>query len=204
MKAIFFCLALFATSLANAKQVPLDLDKSQLNWIGEKKLPGAGDHNGLVKIKKGTVNLNEKMELIGGTIVIDMTSIENKDLSGKYKTKLEQHLNSEDFFHVEKHPEAQFKITKAEKMGPGAYRVTGNMTLRGQTNTETFTIKVETQGKAKQKYLMATGDLELDRTKYGVTYNSEASVLKKAIKIAKDKVIKDKIKISLELKSEDI
>jgi hypothetical protein len=45
---------------------------------------------------------------------------------------------------------------------------------------------------------------QLDRAKYGVTYNSETSVLKKAIKIAKDKVIKDMIKISLQLQSQAI
>ena len=106
---------LFAT-LAQAKTVAIDSTTSQIKWTGQKKVPG-GDHNGVVKVKEGTVNLNEKNELTGGSLTIDMKSIEDKDLSGKWKTKLETHLNSEDFFHTKKHPEASFKITKVEKKG---------------------------------------------------------------------------------------
>ncbi len=204
MKA-FFLLTIFLTAtIAQAKQVPLDTTSSQVQWKGEKKLLGAGDHTGLVKIKSGTINLNETNELIGGTIVIDMTSIENKDLSGKYKTKLESHLDSEDFFHVKKHPEANFKITKVDKTRSNLYTVTGNLTIRGETHPESFDVVVESKKVKDGKIMIATGEITINRTKYGVTYNSEASVLNKAIKIAKDKVIKDSINLTLELKTQKI
>ncbi len=204
MKAFVFSLIFFTATMAQAKQVPLDTTSSQVQWKGAKKLPGAGDHTGSVKIKKGTINLNEKNELIGGTIVIDMKSIENKDLSGKYKTKLENHLDSEDFFHIKKHPEANFKITKVEKTRSNLHKVTGNLTLRGETHQESFEIKVDTQKAKKGQILVATGDISINRAKYGVTYNSESNLLKKAVKIAKDKVIKDSIELSLELKTKKI
>ncbi len=204
MKVFILALTFLLTTYAQAKQVPLDVSASQVTWKGEKKVPGAGDHTGSVKVKKGTINLSEKNELIGGTIVIDMTSIENKDLSGKYKTKLENHLNSDDFFHVKQHPEANFKITKVDKTRSNLYKVTGNLTMRGKTHPETFEIKVTQKTEKKNKFFLATGEIKINRAKYGVMYNSETSVLKKVIKIAKDKVIKDEIHLNLELKTQKI
>lgn len=200
MKQLLLALiSLSIVNIASAKQVEIDQTQSSIEWLGQKKVPG-GDHNGTVKIKKGTVNLNEKKQLTGGTLVIDMTTIENKDLSGEWKKKLETHLNSADFFDTANNKEASFKITKVEATRSNLQKVTGNLTLRGKTHPETFEIKVEKAGKT----MIATGTVAFDRNKYGVTYNSEASVLKKAIKIAKDKVIKDKIKLTLKLVTKTI
>lgn len=202
MKSVFFPLLMLFCTIAQAKQVPLDPSASQITWKGEKKLPGAGDHTGSVQIKKGSINLNENNELIGGSIVIDMTSIQNQDLSGKYKTKLESHLNSEDFFHVKKHPEATFKITKVEKTRSDLYKVTGNLTLRGETHTETFEVQVGSKREKRKKFMTASGDININRVKYGVTYNSETGLMKKAVKVAKDKIIKDNIELTLSLQSQ--
>ncbi len=193
-----FCL-LLAAPLALAKQVSLDTTASKIEWLGQKKLPG-DDHKGTVKIKSGTINLNEKGVLTGGTLIIDMKSINDEDLSGKYKEKLETHLNSEDFFHTAKHPEASFKITKVEPTRSNLMKVTGNLTIRGKTNPETFEVKIEKKGKA----MVATGAIKFDRTKYGVTYNSETKGLKKAVKLAKDKIIKDEVQLTLNLQTKKI
>ena len=200
MKILLFVTVLFAAILAQAKQVDIDTSASKVQWLGQKKVPG-GDHKGTVGIKKGMINLNEKNELIGGTIIIDMKSITDTDLSGKWKTKLESHLHSEDFFHTKKHPEASYKITKVEKTRSDLLKVTGNLTLRGKTHPESFEIKVDSKKVKKGKLMMASGELEFDRNKYGVTYNSEASVLRKAVKIAKDKIITDKIKLTVNLQT---
>ena len=199
MKAILISLILCTSSLVWAKQVPIDTTKSTLNWLGQKKIPG-GDHKGTVKIKKGTVNLDKNSKLTGGTLVIDMTTIEDTDLSGKYKKQLEQHLNSDDFFSTTKHPEATFKITKVEPTRANVYKVTGNLTIRKTTHPETFEVTLSKKGKT----WMASGEITFDRTKYGVTYNSETWGIKKAIKIAKDKIIKDTIKLTLNLQTQSI
>lgn len=196
MKSVLFCLILVSASFGFAKQVAIDTNTSSIEWSGQKKIPGEG-HKGTVKIKKGTVNIDEKMKLVGGTLIIDMTSITNKDLSGKWKTKLEQHLNSEDFFDVAKNKEANFKITKVTPTRSDLFTITGNLTVRGKTHPESFDLKVEKKG----KFMLASGQIEFDRNKYGVTYNSETSVLKKALKIAKDKIIKDNIVLTLNLKT---
>ena len=195
MKTILISLVclLFSFS-ALSKQVSLDTKSSKIEWLGQKKVPG-GDHKGTINIKSGTVNLDQKQQLVGGTIIIDMTSINDTDLTGDWKKKLEAHLNSADFFDTANHKEATFKITKVMPGKKNSYKVTGNLTLRGKTNTETFDIMVTKKGKA----MMASGTITFDRNKYGVTYNSEQSVLKKLISIGKDKVIKDQIQITLNL-----
>ena len=88
MKLLASLVLLFAATLAYGKQVPLDTAGSSLEWLGQKKVPG-GDHKGTVALKKGTINLDEKNQLVGGTLVIDMKTITDTDLSGKYKKKLE-------------------------------------------------------------------------------------------------------------------
>jgi len=203
MKTLSFICILFAATFASAKQVSIDVKTSQVQWLGQKKVPG-GDHSGIVAVKKGTINLDEKNQLVGGSIVIDMKSIENKDLSGKWKKQLEEHLNSDDFFHTSKHPEATFKITKVEKTRSNLVKATGNLTLRGHTHPETFEIKVDTKKEKKSKFMVATGEIEFNRNKYGITYNSETSVLKKAIKLAKDKIIKDTIKLTVTIQTASI
>ena len=51
------------------------------------------------------------------------------------------HLKSPDFFHQEQYPTMDFKSTKVEKKGEGEYRVTGDLTLHGQTKPVTFEVE---------------------------------------------------------------
>jgi polyisoprenoid-binding protein YceI len=61
------------------------------------------------------------------TVSIDAASID---------TRVEQrntHLKSPDFFDVAKYPQITFKSTKTEVVGPGKFKVTGDLTIRDQT-----------------------------------------------------------------------
>ncbi len=180
------------------KSFPIDTKASKIEWLGQKKIPGK-DHRGTIGIKEGSAEFDDKMNLAGGSIIIDMTSIENSDLSGKYRKKLLDHLKSDDFFDVANNKEASFKITKVEKLKDNSYNITGTLTIRGKSNTETFKVKVE----KKSGFMVATGPLNFDRTKYGVNYNSESSVLKKTISIPKDRIIKDNIQLTLSLQTQE-
>lgn len=199
MKSILVLIFLASFNFALAKQVPIDTQASKINWTGEKLIPGDA-HTGTVKVKKGTINLDKNNQLVGGTIVIDLTTIDVKDLSGKWKKKLEAHLASDDFFNtkVKDNQDASFKITKVEAGRSNVFTVTGNLTIRGKTNPETFELAVEKKGKT----MLATGEISFNRTKYDVKYNSESGLLKKATSIPKDKVIKDQIKLSLNLQTQ--
>ena len=52
----------------------------------------------------------------------------------------DQHLRSEDFFEVEKHPNMTFKSTSVEKVSEGKYKVTGDLTLHGVTKPVTLDV----------------------------------------------------------------
>jgi len=86
----------------------------------------------------------------------------------------DDHLRSEDFFHVAEHPTITFKSTKivpGEK--PNRYRVTGDFTMRGVTKP--VTIDVEMLGFAEIPGMGYRGGFDasttLDRKDYGVEWN---------------------------------
>lgn len=140
------------------------VEDSKITWIGRKV---GGSHNGSINLKEGALQM-ENGKIIGGRFVIDMTSITDEDLSGEYKTKLEGHLKSDDFFGVEKYPTATFEITEAIPQGPGNYKITGNITIKGITKEIKFPAKVtEDNG-----VYTATANLTIDRSEYNVRYGS--------------------------------
>lgn len=199
MKLAIAFFMVFGWSFAQAKTAPtkvsINTKESQINWAGEKIIPGKG-HKGTVKIKDGHITLTKGL-LSGGEFTIDMDSIDSTDLSGSMEKKLVGHLKSPDFFDVKSHPTATFKVLKVAPKGKDSFDITGELTLRGKTHKEIFNVKVTRSGKT----MAATGKLNFDRKKYNVKYNSEADFLSKAISVPKDRVIKDTISLDLSLKT---
>ena len=63
----------------------------------------------------------------------------------------DEHLRSADFFDVEHHPTIDFESTRIEHAGRGDYRVTGDLTMHGETHPVTLDVTVhgvtrDTQG----------------------------------------------------------
>lgn len=87
--------------------------------------------------------------------------------------KLEKHLRSDDFFHAEAHPEARFVSTTIEPAEGGDYKVTGDFSLRGVTNTISFPAKIDmSEGK-----LNAHARFDINRSDWGVEYKGAADNL---------------------------
>ena len=167
-------------------------DSSVINWEGSK----AGidsKHNGTMTFKSGSVMFDaDSMQLVGGEFIMDMNSINNLDQQGELKAQLEGHLKSADFFDVEKFPEAKFVITSATKLAePNRYHIVGNLTIKDATNSVEFDSTVAYD--ATTKTITAESDeIVIDRTKWGVNYNS-----KNVFKDLKDNIIADQISIKL-------
>ncbi|QIL74852.1 YceI family protein [Hymenobacter sp. HDW8] len=112
-------------------------------------------------------------QLVGGTFVVDITSLKNTDLTdADYNAKLVGHLKSDDFFGVEKYSTATLVITSVKPLkgnsdGNNA-TVTGNLTIKGKTNLISFPAKVG----VKNGVAAASGVATVDRTKYDVKFGS--------------------------------
>ncbi len=145
----------------------IDLEKSTVEWVGKKV---TGKHNGTIKLKEASLEMNDAGMLTGGKFVIDMTTLANTDLAGKdMQPKLEGHLKSPDFFNVAEHPTSTLVITKVVHRGTeGSYKVIGDLTIKGITKPVKFNAQFGEDGGMK----VATAEVVVDRSEYDVRYGS--------------------------------
>jgi polyisoprenoid-binding protein YceI len=85
----------------------------------------------------------------------------------------DEHLRSADFFDAAEHPEIRFASTAIEAAGGGAYRIVGDITIRGVTRE--IVLEAEVQGAGTDPWgneriaIEASG--ELSRKDFGLTWN---------------------------------
>ncbi|MEL0026530.1 MAG: YceI family protein, partial [Schleiferiaceae bacterium] len=155
---------------ANGAGETVALDSgSTVAWRGFKTYVQS-EHLGTVNVQEGTFEVADG-KLVGGTITIDMNSITNTDIEDEGKRGyLEGHLKSQDFFFVDSFPTAVFEIV--EVLDPSEATkystVTGNLTIRGTTNSITFPADVVV-GEEGVKFMAPT--FSIDRTLWGAKFN---------------------------------
>src|SRR5450432_1841887 len=99
--------------------------QSNIDWVG-KKVTGA--HNGTIAVKEGELILNGG-KLIGGKIIANVASIKILDITDPAtNAQFAGHLASDDFFSIEKYPEATLEITSVS-----GNHVEGNLTIKDIT-----------------------------------------------------------------------
>ena len=188
--------------------VILDQSRSKFVWEGGLKF-AVSNHDGNLKMLNGDISINNN--IITGTVVIDMNSMSNNDLSAGSKERLVGHLKSPDFFHVTKFPKATLKIKSSkilEKLESGKYKmlIDGDMTIKDKTNSISFEAIVDLNSNVKT----AEGKLSFDRSTFNVQYRSEMHLdnpnsfwnkVQTSRDAAKDKVIRDMIEIDFNVVS---
>ena len=137
--------------------------ESTVKWVAQ-KVTGSS-HEGTVNIKEGGLQVTDG-KITGGKFTIDMTTIACTDLSGGMAKKLVGHLNSEDFFSVEKHATANLAIVKVD-----GDNITANLTIKGITSEVIFPTTTVTTADG---ILTATAEIKVDRTKFDVRYGSDS------------------------------
>jgi polyisoprenoid-binding protein YceI len=147
------------TTIEDGKK-EIDIQNSNVVWKGYKV---TGSHQGVIAIKSGHLNFNNE-KLVGGSFIIDMTTITSTDLEDDSKSQLEGHLKSDDFFGIEKFPTASLVFTKVKPTGKNGYTITGDLTIKGKTEQITFDLSVYGN--------KANTSLKIDRTKFDVRYGS--------------------------------
>ena len=94
---------------------------------------------------------------------------------------------------MKKYPRGTFKLTKAIK-APGdssSYYITGQLTLRAITQEIQFPAIIVRNGED----IVATASVTIDRTKWGITYQSGS-----VFSLVKDELLEDRVPVSLALR----
>ena len=191
--AVFFATVLLGSLLAN-DTLQVDLDNSQISWVGRKV---TGEHTGTLNLSSGWVVM-KKTNLIGGKFIFDMTSISNTDIeSPEWKQKLEDHLRARDFFYVDSFPHATLEI-KENQPRSGDKSVSNNhimadLTIRGITQELSFPILLQ----KTDSFFSAKGTVNIDRTLYNIQYNSG-----KFFEALGDKLIYDNFSVQFMVQTE--
>lgn len=86
--------------------------------------------------------------------------------------KRDQHLQGEDFLNTSEYPDIKFVSESMEKVGDQKYELTGKLTIKDVTKTETFDVKymgtVEAMGATRAGFKL-TGSI--DRFDYNVDWD---------------------------------
>ena len=147
-----------------------NIEESVVEWIGRN---ANKKHYGTLPLKKGEMTVGD--ESIGGSFEIDMSGINNIDLSGdEWQPVLLSHLMSDDFFFVRMFPKAVFNIKSmipinASSMSTPNFDVTGDLELRGNTNEINFPATVTPIHKGGIKI---EAHFDFDRTRWKIIYGS--------------------------------
>jgi polyisoprenoid-binding protein YceI len=166
----------------------IDTSKSIIKWVGKKV---TGKHDGKIKIKSGELKTKGKT-ISGGSVVIDMASITNDDLTdSEMNKKLIGHLRSEDFFSVDKFPSATFEITRIDAgEKENDVIVTGNLNIKGKSSPISIPAHVDLD----KDRIKASGKTTIDRTKWDIRYGSG-----KFFQNLGDKAIYDEVDLEFDL-----
>ncbi len=167
MKNKILILAVLSTPILSAfRMAPnatytVDTTSSTIKWTGY-HLAKSYEHSGNIQLKSGSLEVDGQ-SITGGEFVIDMNSITNSDLTDATKNgKLVGHLKSDDFFAVEKFPEAKLIIN-----GSDGNTINADLTIRGITKPISFesTLKENSDNK-----LVFAASMMVPRTDFEVMY----------------------------------
>jgi polyisoprenoid-binding protein YceI len=185
----FAALAFTYVAEAEVRDLKVDLNESYVGWTGRKV---AGQHNGKVLLKEGTIKVDDGA-VVGGKFVVNMDSIANEDIkSDEWRHKLESHLKSDDFFNVAGFPDSSFEITEVKLIEDGKQLLEGKLTVKGISLPVSIPVEIKKEG---DKYI-GIGKVTLDRIKWDIRYNSGKFFDPKTLG---DKLIYDDINIDVKV-----
>jgi polyisoprenoid-binding protein YceI len=130
----------------------------------------------------GFSKVRGSFEEFEGTIRMDEGDLSTLQASATVKTasvdtheeKRDQHLRSEDFFHVEEYPTMTFESTDVRSVDGDQFTLVGNLTIRGVTKKVEFDAEFLGSGKdpwgnLKLAFEAAT---KINRKDFGLNWNA--------------------------------
>lgn len=127
----------------------------------------------------GFSNPTARLEQISGAVQLDTADLTKSTVSvtlplaGLHSgvEKLDEELNTTDYFDTAKYPDITFKSTKVEKVGSDGLKVSGDLSVHGVTKPVTLNAKVNKIGDNPMTKLQSAGfdaDITLKRSDFGI------------------------------------
>jgi polyisoprenoid-binding protein YceI len=125
---------------------------------------------------RGAFNEFEGTATIDGTdpalshvqVAINAASIDTRN------AQRDEHLRSNDFLAMAEYPQITFTSTSVSQTGDDTFEVTGDLTIKGVTNS--ITVPFEFEGAAKDPFgnerVGFEGSVTINRKDYGITWNA--------------------------------
>ena len=152
---LMLAMPLLAAHAQKETTLPSDAKASVLKWTGHAEV-GTYAPSGTLMLREGHFQFAGE-QFRGARFTIDMTSMQQDNAD------LLHHLKSADFFDVEHFPTATIAIDRLANN-----TAFGSLTIRGKTTPFETPVQVSEEG----NHFAVTGKVSLDRTKYGIVYNS--------------------------------
>lgn len=146
-----------------------------MRWIVDRShavVEFSAKHMGIMTVRGSFSDIDGRIEVEDGrpvslTAVIGVGSLATRD------ERRDAHLRSADFFDAENHPNMEFRSTQVERTGANAYRVTGDLTIRGKTNA--VELEMAVSGPIKDPWgndkMALSLDGKLSRRQWGLEWN---------------------------------
>jgi polyisoprenoid-binding protein YceI len=148
--------------LLQNETVKSEITKSKFLWTGYGEI---GDYSlsGEIRLKKADIKfIGDTLKKV--SIEIDMTSISHE------QQDLVEHLNGTDFFEILKYPTAIFTAESIENSNTNKPNINGKITIKGVTKPISFPVQITKKTKGK----VIAGKIKIDRTQFGIKYNSKS------------------------------
>ena len=158
MKTILFFTFLYVSALPLfAQRYVADAKQSKFTWTGYSEV-GSYTPSGTLQLQQGILDITGT-QISRGRIDMDMRTIQHEN------SKMQEHLRSEDFFNAPAFPTATFVIQQMS-----GTQISGQLTIKGVTKPISFPVVVTKEGGE----LRIQGKVTIDRTLYGIKYNSSS------------------------------
>lgn len=99
----------------------------------------------------------------------------------------DEHLKGEDFLNVSEHPEIRFEVTDFETTGESTGKLTGDLTLLGETNPVTLDVVLNKAGEypiGHGEYTLGlTAHAVIERSDWGMTYGLDEELVGDEIRL---------------------
>jgi polyisoprenoid-binding protein YceI len=117
----------------------------------------------------GTIEYDGKdVRSVKADVTIDVNGINTQE------PKRDAHLRSADFFDAANHPTMTFKSTRVEPGSDGAFKLVGDLTIRGTTKEVALDVQPPSPAVKGQRGVVigTTAMAKIKRLEYGLKYNA--------------------------------